>query len=527
MIVDFFPFFAPYGEETLKLRYEVLKDQVDYFVIAESNKTHSGYDVERQFLSLVKKLDLDPKKIIYIPHEIPGDDELEVQAIDVQNTYGNRDKIESQRARARERLQKDALLDVLEEFTDDTVFIHGDSDEIVKPEAVQYLAKVCRENQNIIIKVPLVYLEGRGDLRLHHRENGAPVQWSGGMFLATKAQLKKATPSQIRSNVNNPFPIHYVTENGKAIQDLGWHFSWMGGAEKRALKSQVWAHYNDSFEWLGGNETDSVKEIKSYRDEAYVKFLTENQLQEGSTPPSGNKNHVLKKYSVSELPKEILKSDYLRNFFLPAIKEQILDVSEKAVLDPSSVINNYKKRIWIVDDFYRNPDEVRQYAMTREFDEGGIGRGYIGRRTFKQYLFNGMKEEFEKIMGKKITRWEQYGMNGRFQYCYAGEPLVYHCDEQKYAGMLFLTPNAPFQTGTSMFAHKATRIRHNSHPEIMSTFSGHTTLDRTPYEPVDVVGNVYNRLVIFDAGLIHAASEYFGYNLENSRLWQMFFFDAE
>jgi hypothetical protein len=165
--------------------------------------------------------------------------------------------------------------------------------------------------------------------------------------------------------------------------------------------------------------------------------------------------------------------------------------------------------------------------MTREFDEGGIGRGYIGRRTHKQYLFNGLKDEFEKIMGMKVTKWEQYGMNGRFQYCYAGEPLVYHCDEQKYAGMLFLTPDAPYQTGTSMFAHKATRIRHNSHPEIMSTFSGHTTLDRTPYEPVDVVGNVYNRLVIFDAGLIHAASEYFGYALENSRLWQMFFFDAE
>lgn len=527
MIVDFFPFFAPYGEETLKLRYEVLKDHVDYFVISESNKTHSGYDVERKFLEIIDKLSINRNKIIYIPHVIPSDDELEIQPIDIQNTYGNRDKIESQRARARERLQKDAVLDVLEEFDDDTVFIHSDADEIIRPEAIQYLSDVCRTNQNIIIKVPLVYLEGRADLRLYHRDSDKPVDWAGGMFLATKAQLMKASPSQIRSNVNNPFPIHYVTENGSMIRDLGWHFSWMGGAEKRALKSQVWAHYNDTFDWLGGNETDSVKEISSYRDESYVKFLTENEIREGSTPPSGNKNHVLKKYSINDLPKILLENEYLRSFFLPSIDTNKLDIFEKATLDPSSLVRSYKKRVWIVDDFYRDPDEIRSYALEREFDEGGFGRGYIGRRTFKQYLFPGLKEEFEKIMGMKIIRWQEYGMNGRFQSCWAGEPLVYHCDEQKFAATLYLTPDAPYQTGTTMYAHKATRIRHNSHPNIMSTFSGKTTLDRTPYEPVDVVGNVYNRLVIFDAGMIHSASEYFGYDLEHSRLWQMFFFDAE
>nr|BDD46030.1 hypothetical protein 7 [bacterium] len=55
--------------------------------------------------------------------------------------------------------------------------------------------------------------------------------------------------------------------------------------------------------------------------------------------------------------------------------------------------------------------------------------------------------------------------------------------------------------------------------------SGDCHLDGTPFEPVDVLGNVYNRLVIFDASCIHSASEYFGTVMENSRLWQMFFFD--
>ena len=39
-------------------------------------------------------------------------------------------------------------------------------------------------------------------------------------------------------------------------------------------------------------------------------------------------------------------------------------------------------------------------------------------------------------------------------------------------------------------------------------------------------GNVFNRLVIFDARLIHSAGDYFGHNIETGRLFQMFFFDA-
>jgi hypothetical protein len=92
--------------------------------------------------------------------------------------------------------------------------------------------------------------------------------------------------------------------------------------------------------------------------------------------------------------------------------------------------------------------------------------------------------------------------------------------------MLYLTPDAPYNTGTSTYALKNTDIRHLSHPDIYSCFKpGSRNFDRTPFETVDVLGNVYNRLVIFNAGYLHAASEYFGFTPENSRLWQMFFFD--
>lgn len=187
--------------------------------------------------------------------------------------------------------------------------------------------------------------------------------------------------------------------------------------------------------------------------------------------------------------------------------------------------NGQQPRIWVVDEFYSDPDRVRDFALNVEYIEGGVGRGFIGRRTKEQYLFPGLKSQFEKIMGRSISVWEDYDMNGRFQSCWAGEPLVYHCDAQKWAGMIYLTPDAPPECGTTTWRHKESKVRHGDEPNIMDAFIDETKLDRTMYEPVDVIGNVYNRLVIFDAQCIHSASEYFGYDLLHSRLWQMFFFD--
>lgn len=189
---------------------------------------------------------------------------------------------------------------------------------------------------------------------------------------------------------------------------------------------------------------------------------------------------------------------------------------------------NPKPTAWIVDNFYEDPYKIREFALKQNYIEGGFGRGFIGRRTEKQFLFLNLKERFESIIGKKITAWESHSMNGRFQIAWSGEPLVYHCDSQKWAGMIYLTPNAPYSCGTSLLAHKVTRARSyydNGWDVAWSGVPGGCHLDGTPFEPVDVLGNVFNRLVIFDASCIHSASQYFGTIKENARLWQMFFFD--
>ena len=75
---------------------------------------------------------------------------------------------------------------------------------------------------------------------------------------------------------------------------------------------------------------------------------------------------------------------------------------EKKNLKPKSFMNIALswKTSWIVDNFYEKPDDVRKFAFEQDFVEGGIGRGFIGRRTEKQFLFPGFKERFEGIIGE-------------------------------------------------------------------------------------------------------------------------------
>jgi len=289
-----------------------------------------------------------------------------------------------------------------------------------------------------------------------------------------------------------------------------------------------------------------VDVTKSYREKSR-EFLTDKGyvLVVNDISPDGESNFedwwvhpdLVDPVIMDKMKSVIDGVHHCKKYILPETErdEDIVESSVSNIPNEKMEMNFYninpvsKQTSWIVDNFYENPDKVREFALNQDYHIGGIGRGYIGNRTHQQFLFPGLKERFEEIMGQKITKWEEHGMNGRFQYCWAGQPLVYHCDSQRWGGMLYLTPGAPYQCGTTLYAHKQTRARtyyDEGWDVAWKDIPGDPHLDGTSFEPVDVLGNVYNRLVIFDASCIHSASEYFGTVQENARLWQMFFFDT-
>ena len=195
-----------------------------------------------------------------------------------------------------------------------------------------------------------------------------------------------------------------------------------------------------------------------------------------------------------------------------------------------------ERDVIVVDDFYADPDLVREYAMSNlEFTPS---KYHKGQRSNSRYIIDGTKEKLEEILGSKIINWNNGGYaNGVFQFCTADQPIVYHVDSQMYAAMVYLTPDAPPQTGTAMYRSKVTGA--TSFPgmdsrvgeEYYNTFKGNSKkmnfYDGTNFEKVDDIGNVYNRLVIFNSSRIHAATEYFGDAINNARFFHMFFFDIE
>lgn len=185
-------------------------------------------------------------------------------------------------------------------------------------------------------------------------------------------------------------------------------------------------------------------------------------------------------------------------------------------------VNNTLPTVIVVDDFYTEPDKVREFALQQEFKEHQ--EYHRGTRTDAVFRFPGIKEKFEKILGRQIVNWE-YGVNGCFQICVSTDPIVYHCDIQKYAAVIYLTPNAPIQGGTNILQSIHTKER-KCYGEDGSIVFRNGFYDSTEFEVLDKIGNKFNRLVMWDAQCLHAASAYFGNSVENGRLFQIFFFDV-
>lgn len=174
----------------------------------------------------------------------------------------------------------------------------------------------------------------------------------------------------------------------------------------------------------------------------------------------------------------------------------------------------------IVDNFYVNPDAVRAFALQQEFSVKG---NFPGART-RPFFTNDVKEAIEHNMqfaGKITNAYESSGYTGSFQLATAQDRTWIHSDPYNmWAGVCYLTPDAPYTAGTGLFRHKATgQCRKET-----QDWEGY---DYTKYDMIDRIGNKYNRLIIYRGDLFHASLDYFGDNLENGRLFQTFFFDTE
>ena len=152
----------------------------------------------------------------------------------------------------------------------------------------------------------------------------------------------------------------------------------------------------------------------------------------------------------------------------------------------------------IVDNFLDYPDKVRQCLMSTEFYETGK---FPGKRS------DATEEDYQEMVRDKLLNILNFPVYFRmdrdcfrFQLCLDGDKTWVHKDDTQWAGVLYLTPDAPIDAGTVIFDDNENLVT--------------------------MIGNVYNRLVIYRGDLYHRSLEPgFGDCLENGRLTQVFFFD--
>jgi hypothetical protein len=212
-------------------------------------------------------------------------------------------------------------------------------------------------------------------------------------------------------------------------------------------------------------------------------------------------------------------------------------LTNKNKLQLSSLKRSPSCGLIIVDNFYNNPMETRNYILTQEFSVTG---NYPGRRTIS-YANEHLKETIQKYIspfGGKITEFPMPNKdnsnaseiyNGSFQYTTSRDRSWVHTDKwNNWGGIVFLTPDAPVTAGTAFykFYDGATCQKDGEYLQNKSDIDRFSQ-DLTKWELVDRAGNVFNRLILFDANNYHMSMDYFGDCKENGRLFQVFFFSTE
>jgi hypothetical protein len=148
-----------------------------------------------------------------------------------------------------------------------------------------------------------------------------------------------------------------------------------------------------------------------------------------------------------------------------------------------------------------------------------------------------MKEVIESVVSPyygKVTYWSEEQYTGSYQFTTSKDRSWIHADQTtKWAGVCYLTPDAPLSSGTGLFKHKKTGL--TMAPKNPDGTYNMTILneiykdsqDMTKWELVDRIGNVYNRLVLYRGDHFHISMDYFGRDINDGRLFQTFFFDTE
>ena len=233
-IYDCFQYFNE--EHIADLRFNILDEFVDYFVIVESTVNHQGKEKKLQFD--INKYQKFKKKIRYIV----VDDTPET----IKKPHEGGESLV-------EQYQRNSLMKVLNKANDDDIIILSDVDEIPDLKKLNLFNK---NNYGVFSQKMFMYKINF----LNIDENN----WHGSK-ICLKKNLK--SPQWLRNLKFKKYPFWRIDKpkNIQIIQDGGWHFAYLQSAENISKKIKSFAHGEFNKEQLA-DEAKIKNRIKKGED---------------------------------------------------------------------------------------------------------------------------------------------------------------------------------------------------------------------------------------------------------------------
>ena len=196
-------------------------------------------------------------------------------------------------------------------------------------------------------------------------------------------------------------------------------------------------------------------------------------------------------------------------------------------------------RYIIVDEFYRNPDKIRNYALQATY-ANGVSSGWMGVHSVKRAP--GTRETLQRISAlisrDRVPNWEKIDASYKGQRqanCGGFASLTQrqlgavhaHGCKGDYVAIIYMSHpgDCKDRKATMFFRHRSTGLE-TLHPEDQQLNESlyKDRFDYSKWQVIDALDMKYNRLVVFDACRFHGPSPGFGNTIANSRLIQVFNF---
>lgn len=202
---------------------------------------------------------------------------------------------------------------------------------------------------------------------------------------------------------------------------------------------------------------------------------------------------------------------------------------------------NKFNRVLIVDDFYTDPESIRNYVLNAEKNDATDGN-YAGIMTKDSFLTQEHLDTFGELVGEKLIPSTIF--TGKFRFSKESDTYKQdiHFDPGEnncsWAGVVYLTPNVEGVEGTNFWKHNRTGLE--SIPttlegiqkygwngvDDLKVFLETDGVDHSLWTKILTVPYKYNRLVLFRPWMFHSPGPLFGDTLENCRLIQTFFWTS-